>query len=155
MAPQLLSLWCRAVEPVCPVFHHPPPATRVAVPPGLNMLSSPPHRSIHLFTARSPGNQLGRQQVRYFRLENCPFVRALLRPWKIWVRLRHEGAWDTNRSSSTLLMLPMWFSGKFNSYKKAFCKINFWSKWFWLGKSSSNTFFRHKYHMIKFGYCKN
>ena len=74
MAPQLLSLWCRAVEPVCPVFHHPPPATRVAVPPGLNMLSSPPHRSIHLFTARSPGNQLGRQQVRYFRLENCPFV---------------------------------------------------------------------------------
>ena len=142
-----------------PVFHTdlpPPPSSH----PGsgaarAEYASRSPHRPIQLFTARSPGNQLGRQQVRYFRLENCPFVRALLRPWKIWVRLRHEGAWDTNRSSSTLLMLPMWFSGKFNSYKKAFCKINFWSKWFWLGKSSSNTFFRHKYHMIKFGYCKN
>ena len=38
--------------------------------------SRSPHRPIQLFTARSPGNQLGRQQVRYFRLENCPFVRT-------------------------------------------------------------------------------
>ena len=165
MAPQLLSLWCRPMEPVSPVQFStqtpplPPPATRVAVPPGLNMPLDPP-------IAPSNYSPLAHQGISWvgskWDIFGWKIVRlsgrtrpTLLRPWKIWVRLRHEGAWDTNRSSSTLLMLPMWFSGKFNSYKKAFCKINFWSKWFWLGKSSSNTFFRHKYHMIKFGYCKN
>ena len=119
--------------------------------------SRSPHRPIQLFTARSPGNQLGRQQVRYFRLENCPFVR---RDQRCLVRGKSECDYDTRAPEIQIdPPQPCWCfpcdsQEKSVLTKRTFVKSKFDKNAFGWGKNNSNTFFRQKYHKIKFGYCK-
>ena len=147
-----------------PVFHTDPPPPHLPPPshPGSGAARAEyaprsPHRPIQLFTARSPGNQLGRQQVRYFRLENCPFVR---RDQRCFVRGKSECDYDTRAPEIQIdPTQPCWCfpcdsQQKSVLTKRTFVKSKFDKNAFGWGKNNSNTFFRQKYHKIKFGYCK-